>query len=213
MMAGIVLAAGEGRRMGGRPKAGILLHGATLLEHTVRSLRRGGCIDILALLPGGSPSFAELIRRLDVAFVSNPTPSDGMFSSVLLGIRHLLSSGKPIEAIAILPVDHPCIQHETVIDLFDFVRQLELGSVRPSFRGRGGHPIVLTVRSARELLRAPASFTLRDALRQRCTPVCTLPTLDPGVLININTPDDFARVDAQRPSSIGYAIARASSSK
>src|SRR6185503_21341792 len=46
MMAGIVLAAGEGRRMGGRPKAGILLHGATLLEHTVRSLRRGGCIDI-----------------------------------------------------------------------------------------------------------------------------------------------------------------------
>ena len=44
-----VLAAGEGRRMG-RPKAGILLKGKTLLEHTVHSLRCAGCVDIVAVL-------------------------------------------------------------------------------------------------------------------------------------------------------------------
>jgi CTP:molybdopterin cytidylyltransferase MocA len=214
MMAGIVLAAGEGRRMGGHPKAGVLLRGAPLLEHAVSSLRRSGCLDIAAVLPSGRPALVELAQRLEARAVVNPNPSHGMFSSVLIGLRHFFSEGTSIEAIAILPVDHPCVRHETISTLLTFARQLELGSVRPSFLGRGGHPLVLTPGSADELLCAPVSFTLRDALRAFCTPFCTLPTRDPGVLINVNTPDDLLGIDSQRRVlSSGHTIARASSLK
>jgi molybdenum cofactor cytidylyltransferase len=180
--------------MGGIPKASLLLDGATLLEHAVQSLRRGGCTEVAVVLPSGHPSLFGLARRCGAAVVANGTPSDGMFSSVRLGILHFLSENEPITVVVILPVDHPRIRHQTVSALLTFARQSEAVSVRPSYRGRGGHPIVLTAGLARDLLLSPPTCTLRDALRARCAPLCTLPTLDPGVLINVNTPEDLARV-------------------
>ncbi|MYW33327.1 NTP transferase domain-containing protein, partial [Streptomyces sp. SID2119] len=41
--AGVLLAAGGGRRLGGRPKALLEHHGRPLVEHALRALRNGGC--------------------------------------------------------------------------------------------------------------------------------------------------------------------------
>ena len=42
-VAGLLLAAGGGRRLGGRPKALLTYRGRPLVEHAVRALRDGGC--------------------------------------------------------------------------------------------------------------------------------------------------------------------------
>ncbi|MYW10849.1 NTP transferase domain-containing protein, partial [Streptomyces sp. SID2563] len=42
-IAGLLLAAGGGRRLGGRPKALLEHRGRPLVEHALRTLREGGC--------------------------------------------------------------------------------------------------------------------------------------------------------------------------
>ncbi|MGC3002962.1 NTP transferase domain-containing protein, partial [Streptomyces sp. G35A] len=51
---GLLLAAGGGRRLGGRPKALLPHRGRPLVEHAVRVLRAGGCERVHVVLGAGA---------------------------------------------------------------------------------------------------------------------------------------------------------------
>ena len=133
----VILAAGEGRRMG-RSKALLRIGDTTFLARTVATLQRPGVASVLAVLgpeadriaaEGGLPAGVELLR--------NPRPDDGMLSSVLVGLGAAEERGA--EAILLQPVDHPLVAPATV----DAVLQaLDAGAVVavPSHEGRRGHP-------------------------------------------------------------------------
>ena len=59
MIAGIVLAGGQSRRMG-RRKATLEVGGETFLERAVRVLGEGGCSDIVVVLGADEPELPKL---------------------------------------------------------------------------------------------------------------------------------------------------------
>ena len=91
-MTAIILAAGAGRRMGGRPKALLALDGATFLEHVVRTCREAGAARIVVVTRAEPPEIGRLARSLDAVTVVNRQPERGMFSSVRLGIAAAIRS-------------------------------------------------------------------------------------------------------------------------
>ena len=192
-LGGVVLAGGEGKRMGGVPKAGLQIGGETLLERAVRSLRQGGCETIVAILPAGHAELVDLAARAGVTVLFNAAPLDGMFSSARIGLTHLLDEHADVAVIVIFPVDHPEIHVETIATLVSAAKKPHAAAVRPSYSGRSGHPLVVTRALARKLLRVSPTETLRDALTQCGARIETISVDDAGVLVNVNTPGDLTR--------------------
>jgi len=190
-LGGVVLAGGEGKRMGSVPKAGLQIGGETLLERAVRSLRQGGCETIVAILPAGHAELVDLAARAGVTVLFNPAPLDGMFSSARIGLTHLLTEHANVAVIVIFPVDHPQIQVETIATLVAAAEEPHAAAVRPSYGGRSGHPLIVTRALAEELLRVSPAETLREALTKCGARIDTISVVDPGVLVNVNMPGDF----------------------
>lgn len=185
----VILAAGEGRRMGGRPKALVDDGGETWLERAVRVCRDGGCADVVVVARADSPEVAAIAASMGVALVDNPDPDRGMFSSVVLGLAAACRRAPSLAGVVVHPVDHPGVTVETVRALCDALRVVAGASaVVPTHDGLDGHPTGVGGRLARALLTAAPTEVFRDALASSGAVVVRLPVNDPGVLDNVNTP-------------------------
>jgi molybdenum cofactor cytidylyltransferase/nicotine blue oxidoreductase len=102
MIAGAVLAAGAGVRMGG-PKAELVWEGQRLLDRAIATLRAGGCDPVFAVVRPGADAG-------DAAPVVNPDPARGMRWSVQLAAQ----AADRADALAVLLVDTPGITAEAV---------------------------------------------------------------------------------------------------
>ena len=190
-MTAIVLAAGEGRRMGGRSKALLAPHGGpTFLERVLASCLTGGCDRTVVVVRDGESGIDEIVARLGAGRAVNADPDRGMFSSVQVGIEHALSARPEPEAVLIFPVDHPQVLPSTVARILRSWKEKRTATMEPEYGGRGGHPLLLSQDTARE---AAASWagSLKDFLDEGVAPRGRVPVEDPGVVSNINRPSDL----------------------
>ncbi len=178
MVAGAVLAAGAGSRMG-RPKAELVLAGQRLLDRAVAALRAGGCAPVLAVVRAGTapPGVPVLV---------NPDPSRGMRSSLALAV----DAATGADALAVLLVDVPGVGAEAVRTV---VRAWRPGRIAVAdYAGRRGHPTVMAPalwRAALDL--AGPDEGARALLARRADLVDVVPVA--GDASDLDTPDDLAR--------------------
>jgi CTP:molybdopterin cytidylyltransferase MocA len=136
-VAAVVLAAGEGRRMGG-PKALARLQGRPFLERCVEALRRPGVERVLAVLGHQADRVRdEVALPPETVLIVNAQWAGGMLGSVHAGLDAAEAHG--CDAVLLHPVDHPLVEPETVDAV---VAALAGGAVIavPSYQGRRGHP-------------------------------------------------------------------------
>ncbi|HEX2498622.1 MAG TPA: nucleotidyltransferase family protein [Actinomycetes bacterium] len=138
--AGVLLAAGAGRRFG-RPKALVELDGQTLAARGVQLLRAGGCDPVL-VVEGAAPLRPEL--PADVWIVPNPDWSTGMGSSLRVGLRALAATASAeIAAAVVVLVDQPWVVPEAVTRVragFDPDRIVQADYPPPAGRS---HPVLI----------------------------------------------------------------------
>ena len=132
-VAGLLLAAGGGRRLGGRPKALLEHRGRPLIEHAVRSLRNGGCGPLQVVLGAA----ADEVRARAVTV--NPDWEEGMGSSLRLGLAAL--GGTDADAALVLLVDQPGIGAEAVARVRLAYRS-RASLAAASYDGERGHPVL-----------------------------------------------------------------------
>lgn len=192
MVGAVILAAGAGRRMGGVPKALLTLEGHTFLELVIDACTESGCNRILVVVAKKANDVRDLARLLDAEVAVNLEPELGMFSSVKAGLASLGERKPEIDAIVIFPVDHPNVAPETVALLLEkFDSRPERTWVRPVYMGRGGHPVVIDTETAGKLVACEPTDSFRDALVSCGYKPYSIAVDDPGVVRNINTPDDY----------------------
>ena len=109
-VAGLVLAAGEGRRFGG-PKALARVAGERLVDRAVRALREGG-VDSVYVVQGAVDLDVPGARVLD-----NPDWASGLGSSLRCGLDVV-----PDDAVLVMLVDTPGVGGEVVRRLMDAFR-------------------------------------------------------------------------------------------
>ncbi|WP_327112982.1 nucleotidyltransferase family protein [Streptomyces sp. NBC_01341] len=139
VVAGVLLAAGGGRRLGGRPKALLEHHGRPLVEHAVRSLRNGGCGPVRVVLGAAAE---EVRARADLsacAVTVNSLWEEGMGSSLRAGLGDL--TGLEADAALVLLVDQPGIGPEAVARVRSAYRS-RMTLAAASYDGRRGHPVL-----------------------------------------------------------------------
>jgi len=198
---GVLLAAGESRRMG-RPKQLAPLWGQPLVRHAALALAGGGFGGLLAVVPPGElgEGVRGALRGLPYAFVANPDPARGLAGSFRVAGAAL---PRGLAAAHFALADMPLLTSEVHARLL------------AAFR-RTGAPLVLAeyaeteiekaVRAPPHLLRAdllPALRGLPDAdhgpralLREHAAQAVTL-RLPAALLADVDTPKDLARLEGE----------------
>ncbi|MDQ1007430.1 CTP:molybdopterin cytidylyltransferase MocA [Streptomyces sp. V4I23] len=138
VVAGLLLAAGGGRRLGGRPKALLTHRGRPLVEHAVRALREGGCGPVHVVLGAAADAVRETADLAGCTVAENPDWESGMGSSLRAGLASLPAEG--VDAVLVLLVDQPGIGARAVAR----VRAAGLSRAAlaaAAYGGERGHPL------------------------------------------------------------------------
>ncbi|MEU1468231.1 nucleotidyltransferase family protein [Streptomyces sp. NPDC005761] len=141
VVAGLLLAAGGGRRLGGRPKALLEHRGRLLADHAVGTLREGGCGPVHVVL-GAAADEVRARAELSGCTVSvNPEWTEGMGSSLRAGLTALADSSTHVDAVVVLLVDQPGIGAEAVARVRAAYRS-RTSLAAASYDGERGHPVL-----------------------------------------------------------------------
>ena len=180
----VVLAAGRSSRMG-REKALLPFGRSTVLETILGALTAAGVLHVRVVLRPDLAEAARLAERRGAAVVANPDPEAEMLESIRLGAAAL----PEVAAFFVWPVDHPAVSIPTVVRLAGEARR-DAVSI-PTWRGRRGHPAIVGSDFRGALSRLPPGAGLRELWRVRRDAVIEVDVADPGVLANVNTPEDY----------------------
>lgn len=190
----IVLAAGASARMG-TPKLALTIRGRTLLEHTLAAVRKSAVSEIVVVLGSDVERLLSLIPATGVRVVVNPAYQDGLSGSIRLGLR---AARRPADAYLIVLGDEPFVAAGTMDRLIDSWRPRGPGAIIPTFRGRRGHPILVDRRLAPRIETVAGDTGYRTLFRT--TDVLEVPVEDPGILIDLDTPEDVETLSRQLKS-------------
>jgi nicotine blue oxidoreductase len=181
-VAGLLLAAGEGRRFG-RPKALVEFGGERLVDRGVRTLRAAGCGPVVVVM-GAAP-----IEVIGAVVVPNPGWRAGMGSSLRTGLA-ALPSGCPAVVIAL--VDQPLVTAAAVQRLTEAYDNGARAAVA-TYDGAPRNPVLI----AAEHFAAVRESVVGDAgarafLRAHPELVTKVPCDDVAAPDDIDTPEDLA---------------------
>jgi len=137
-VAGLLLAAGAGRRYG-QPKA--LAHDGAWLRHAVEALRDGGCAPLRVVIGARADEVIKLLPDSGMAVVAEDWET-GMAASLRAGLKALgqLREPRPDAALVHL-VDLPDVTAAVVRRVAAFAAADAVA--RACYHGRPGHPVLL----------------------------------------------------------------------
>ncbi|MFD7047046.1 NTP transferase domain-containing protein [Streptomyces mirabilis] len=138
-VAGLLLAAGGGRRLGGRPKALLEHRGRPLVEYAVGVLRAAGCTRVHVVLGARADAVRERARLDGCVLVDNPEWESGMGSSLRAGLGSLAGTGARAALVSL--VDQPGIGPRAVARVLA-AHQDDTSLVSATYDGVRGHPVL-----------------------------------------------------------------------
>jgi molybdenum cofactor cytidylyltransferase len=189
----IILGAGASSRMG-RPKLLLPWGDTTIIGHLLEQWRELGAAQIgIVLRPQDVPLAAELDRlgfpRADR--IENPQPERGMFSSIQCAANRP-GWKKEIATWAIMLGDQPHLRLATLRQLLEFHSASADTICQLEFDGHARHPVLLP-RLALQELKTSQAETLKDFLKQTSVRCVRCPVDDPGLALDLDTPEDYQR--------------------
>jgi CTP:molybdopterin cytidylyltransferase MocA len=186
-VAGILLAAGNGSRLG-QPKATVQLAGSTLAERGVALLREGGTGPVI-VVTGAVP-----VEIPGVLAVHNRDWLTGMGSSLVTGLRALASADAGAAVIAL--ADQPLVGAEAVRRLIAAYSGGATVAVA-AYDGKPRNPVLIArVHWPAVIELATGDAGARPFLRARPDLVTVVECGDTGTPDDVDTPEDLARVRA-----------------
>jgi molybdenum cofactor cytidylyltransferase len=196
---GLILAAGASSRMG-RDKALLPWPASghtTLLSAAISSLRPIAKT-VVVVAGGNAAQLASVIEESGARMAINPSPEQGQFSSLRIGLREVLASG--CDAAIITPVDCPPLSASSLELLCaEFELALARGqwAVAPQNSGRRGHPLIAGRALIDAFLNALPTSNAREVKNAHAQLFTYVTVPDPYLNSDMNTPEEYAAVAAK----------------
>jgi molybdenum cofactor cytidylyltransferase len=183
--AGLILAAGESRRMGS-PKALLSYHGQTFID-TLIGLFAARCESVIVVLGAGAEQIRSRAAR-NATFVVNADYERGMTTSLQCGLRAVPPAA---DGVLFTLVDHPAVAASTVDTLLASPRPL----LRvPRYSARRGHPIWFSRELIAEFLAIPIGGAANQVVHSHRGETQFLDLDDPGIVADIDDPEAYRQL-------------------
>lgn len=195
MIPAVVLAAGLSLRM--RRSKSLLAaapDGTTFVARLTRTLHEAGTADVLVVGREEDEPLRREVDRLGTGYryVVNTNADLGQLSSLIAGLNAADRPG--VRGILVTPVDAPFIRSSTVAALLARFTETSATIVRATFRGRHGHPVIFGRGVFDDLRRADHAVGAKAVLRAHRAAIVDVDTSDPGVVHDIDHPEEYERV-------------------
>lgn len=184
----VLLAAGFSSRMG-KCKALLDIEGTSALRRASLSMHLAGVGDLVVVTGCYREDVEIESARCGIRTVFNEHFEKGMFSSVQTGAA-AISQGA--DAFFLLPVDIPLVRPATYAALREaFLKNTNMAVVIPSFRGRMGHPPLISSKLIPEILEWGGDGGLRAILDRHQKETLILEVPDEGTVLEMDTPEEY----------------------
>ncbi|AWW44701.1 nucleotidyltransferase family protein [Polynucleobacter paneuropaeus] len=189
----VLLAAGEGSRMGNIPKCLIQLDGQTLLQRQLIALTEAG-VDAVMVVSGHHHLAVEReLETLKVLYpmrvIRNTHADKGQATSVRVGIETL---GSDFDAVIMALSDQPFIDSQDIKALIATFKKRTAGEIiLPMFNGQRGNPIILSGSVMKTILASGAEMVCRNFMDQHPELVYQWQTQNDHYVVDLDTPEDL----------------------
>ncbi|MEA4871052.1 MAG: NTP transferase domain-containing protein [Christensenella sp.] len=198
----IILAAGEPKQMS-HFQPMLKLSGKSVIRRQIEAFRAAGVQDILIVTGYHAGMLERHLSGESVRFVKNEDfAATDMMASVQCGIRALPPES---ERALITPGDVPYLNVETIQKLLRSQKPVAI----PSYEGSAGHPAMIRRSCFPALLGYGGERGLRGALSQWKRETEFIPTDENGMLIDINTEQDYRREQREQTPSVSPELSAA----
>jgi molybdenum cofactor cytidylyltransferase len=180
----------------GQPKALLPVRngGPSFVRHLAGTLLEGGVIDVFVVGRADDDGLRAEVEDLGlgVRLVINAHAEAGQLSSVIAGLNAADRPG--VRGVLVTPVDVPLVLPDTVRALLTAFASHRAPVVRATYRGGHGHPVIFA-RAVFDALRdADPAIGAKAVVQAHAGDLIDLEVDDPGVLHDIDGPDDYDRV-------------------
>ena len=201
-LAVLLLAAGEGSRLGSIPKALLALEGQSLLKRFCLRVQVLSPIELLVVTGFHAPAMEtevfQLKRELGLSidWVRNPNPELGQSSSVRIGLESLKGD---YDVLLVALCDQPAIEASEIISLLD---QFEKRSdqeeiILPMFGQQRGNPVLFSKKVIEDILAIPA-MVCRPFMDQHPELVRVFETENEAFVLDVDTTADIQRFNLKQ---------------
>jgi CTP:molybdopterin cytidylyltransferase MocA len=188
-IAALILAGGRSSRMG-TLKPLLPLGGRLVIEGVISLFREAGISDIIVVVGYQAEKIIPLLENQGVRWVLNAQYDRGMFSSIQVGVRNL---ARDCRAFFLSPADMPLVRPATLEKLSAACRERKMDAYHPCYGQRRGHPPLIAAALIPSILAFAEPGGLRELLSRREASSLNVDCDDPGILIDLDTPEDYER--------------------
>jgi CTP:molybdopterin cytidylyltransferase MocA len=191
----VVLAAGEGRRMGGVPKPLIRLQGVPLISRQLVALSGAGVDEVVVVTGHAREAIEDAVRSFVVTLAHNEAHADGQQGSVRVGLDALPGT---FDAVIVALADQPLIGAGDFTELIGAFKKRPSGNVVvPVIDGRRGNPIVLDEVALARIADSGTNLACRHLVERQPELVYAYETGNTRFVTDLDTLEDVAQL-AQR---------------
>ena len=191
----VLLAAGEGRRMGGVAKPLIRLQGVPLISRQLVALSGAGVDEVVVVTGHARAAVEEQVRSFSVTLAHNEAHARGQEGSVRAGLAALNGI---FDAVFVVPSDQPLIAAGDLTELIGAFKKRPAGHVVvPVVDGRRGNPIVLDELAHARILASGVNLGCRHLIERNPGLVHVHQTANARFVTDLDTLEDMQAL-AQR---------------
>jgi broad specificity phosphatase PhoE/CTP:molybdopterin cytidylyltransferase MocA len=193
---GIILAAGYSSRMGAF-KALLDVGGKPAAARLIDTLREAGAGRVVLVTGHERERLADLIAKAGAVEAFNERFAEGMFTSVVAGLKMALEiTAGQAPAFLLLPVDCPAASASAIKALLDAHRENPGRFIVPCYRGKKGHPLLIPASFASEILAHTGEGGLKAVTDRREADILRVETGDEGVVLDMDSPAGYEEIKA-----------------
>ncbi len=197
----LLLAAGEGSRLGGFPKALLKKDGRTLLQSFTTCAQQMAPIEMVIVTGFHAQAIEAEINSikagsLPIKVIRNSHPEAGQSSSVRLGLEALKSN---YDVLLVALSDQPHIGAAEIRVLLDEFNRRDVGKeiILPQVNGQRGNPVLFS-RKAVEAILSLKGMVCRPYMDQHPALVRVYETDNTAFILDVDTEADIQKLEISR---------------
>lgn len=161
----VLLAAGEGARMGGVAKSLIRLQGVPLINRQLIALSGAGVDEVVVVTGHAREAVEAQVQSFPVTLAYNPAYREGQQGSVRVGLAALNGN---FDAVFIVLADQPLIGSADLTELVAAFKKRPAGNVVvPLVNGQRGNPILLDADARAQILASDTNLGCRHLIERQ----------------------------------------------
>ena len=190
MISGILLAAGESRRMG-KPKLLLPWKKTTIIEDVVDVYLKSTLSELIVVVGENKESIKEVFKSKPVRIVENLLYHQGMSTSIRAGV---LAASRVAEGYCIGLGDQPLITAGVINLLINSFLKDPTGIAVLSYQGKRGHPVIFSSSFRDALCSLSGDLGGRAIIENHLSEVRYVEAGSKAVLVDIDTPEDYDKL-------------------